>query len=236
MTHPDIKGSLPQVDQEKLQRLTDAMNTFNMITAGDADLVRPGAEHHGVEVIERGVEGPLSYGDYNRLSCQNPSQDAARAARAETVVLICEDYRQSGQYTQERFHGRSRGTLARGTQVEVPQNALIITSAGGPAEFDSTRYAAHRDLLAAIFAANPSVNFELVTHTGVCGGIAHQTGRENARILEQKGALAEHEYMDNFVIKLIKDLQRSGVPNSKMKGLVAVVENDQYKGVKPVKV
>jgi len=202
--------------------LIDAvMNTGELVArlhAGDADLVRPGAEKHGVNVVEGDLFTAMSPGDYNPRLPEGSREEAEKLSKACRMLVVCEDYRQSAD-------------VAEDLGINPKQDAVFAT-AGGDTQPDQARFEADVNFLTAILRMNPSLKLILTHHIGVCGGANHYTSGEMAKIRAgEKGEEKEIEEM-NRRGKQMYDAIIKEVPEATVKQYLVMVDVDnEYKGM-----
>ena len=115
---------------------------------GDADLVREGAKHHGVQVVERTIFEPVSRGidnrgDYNPHLPTGFAEEAAKIKRAKKILKGCIDYRQSADIVDDPEVGVTEG------------EDVIWLDAGGPAQPNEERFQADVEFSAVMLKENP---------------------------------------------------------------------------------
>lgn len=198
-------------------KVQNAVRVFVDLYRGDGDLVREGARHHDVQVVERDIFDALSDGNYNfRIPRKFDNESIKKLIGASRVAWVCEDYRQAAQVAD-----------ALGLRPEGGKEA-VFGIAGGAAQPEEKRFKALADLIAVLSQANPEMEHYLVIHDGVCGGANHYTGGEMKRVREQQGAREEQTKMIEFRTKLVNVLVERGVNPDKIKVGLAVVENDKF--------
>lgn len=193
-----------QATQEKLTKhspLEVAIDMVKKLHAGDPNLVREGAKHHGVQVTEGNLLTPIEHHAYNFRSPQGTKEEIQAIQEATTIVAGCMDYRQSDaiaeQYTDE-------------------PTALFFFTAGGAAQPDEARFQADVEFL--IQASNVSgADLDLYFHTGVCGGANYYTHGEMKTIHDgENGIAAEQEHMDQYGIQFAHALVERGIDADKI--------------------
>lgn len=198
-------------------KVLEAMRVFVDLYQGDGDLVRPGAEHHGVQVVEGDVFDPLSRGNYNfRIPRRVDGASARRLIGAKRTTWVCEDYRQSAEAAE-----------ALGLRPETGDDA-VFGVAGGAAQPEQSRFDAMVDLSASLYGANPEMEQVFVVHDEVCGGANYYTNGEMKEIREEQGVNAEQSRMIGFRTRLVDALIKRGVDPKKIKVGLAVVDQDKF--------
>lgn len=210
------KGDYMETLSPREQGVLGALRRVADLFAGDGDLVRPGAEHHGVQVVQAGVFDPISTGNYNFRLPEASTDEVQALVAAKRVAVVCEDYRQVGQVA-----------AAEGF---TPGVDAVIGVAGGAAQPETQRLDAMADLLAAVAGANPEAEILLGVHTGVCGGANHFTEGGMAKLVAEQGANAEHAAMLGFEEQLKQALIDRGVQSSQISTGIATVEGTQFVG------
>lgn len=205
--------------QEKLFVLEDAARHVAKLHAIDADLVRPGAKAHGVRVIEGDLFTPTQRHNYNPRIPRGTEGEAKRLADCQTIIGVCEDYRQSDEVVQE-------------LRLD-PRKTAVFATAGGAVQPDSARFKADVAFYVAVFDVNPQAEIKLTYHNHVCGGANYFTGKEMEQVFADphRGPSVETEKMDAYGLRMYEaikavryeakvSLYRSNVgPDNDYKGL-----------------
>jgi len=198
------------------ERIMKALSAFYELYKGDGDLVRPGAQKHGVQVIEGSIFDAPSKGNYNFRIPRVDVETATALVNSKRLKIFCEDYRQF-----EEAVTASESNVAEGEDG-------VIGVAGGAAQPEEKRLEAMAELIAASAEVNPEQNYVLGIHTGVCGGAEHFTGGEMSKILSQQGPDAEMENMVVFRTALVNKLTSLGVSPDRIAVGAAVVEGHRF--------
>ncbi len=212
-----------QAPQEKLTKqspLEVAIAMVKNLHAGDPDLVREGAKHHGVQVTEGNLLTPIEHHAYNFRSPQGSKEEIEAITKSKKLVAGCMDYRQSDaiakQYTDE-------------------PTALFFFTAGGAAQPDEKRLQADVQFLAEASRVS-GADIDLFTHTGVCGGANHYTHGEMKSIHDgENGIVAEENRMDQYGTQFAHALVEQGVAAGKIRlNRVAITETNEISVIEPV--
>lgn len=180
------------------EELKIAIQAVRKVFGIDADLVRPGAEAHGVNVTEGNMITPLSEGNYNARIPDGSEKEIEAVRKAKTIAFICEDFRQSHKAAQE-------------FQADV-----VFASAGGPVQPDASRREAMGNLAVALHRVNPGATFIFAYHTEICGGANHFTSKGMEQIYKEKGPEAEFEEMTKFAKDFVSQAIRAGVQGDRI--------------------
>lgn len=187
--------------------------------AGDADLVREGAKHHGVQVVERTLFEPLESGQYNPHLPTGSEEEAQRLSKVRKFVKMCMDYRQSGDVVSDPELGITEGEDA------------VWADAGGAAQPDQERFDADVDFVVAVAQVNPTAEFMFLVHDHVCGGANFYTKGEAKRVREEEGSEAEDNFMVGYGHRFAEAVLAKA-PNANVRmGLAKVDDNEEYAGV-----
>lgn len=217
-------GGIKQVEGGPMNpetRVMEAMTAFVKLYNGDGDLVRPGAQRHGVQVVEGDIFDKPSKGNYNFRIPRHINSETARALiGAKRVAWVCEDYRQFGEVVE-----------ALGLSPETRSDA-VFGIAGGAAQPEQNRSEAMVELIASLSAANPDMEHILLVHDEVCGGANYYTGGKMKEIREGQGVAAEQTQMVDFRTRMVDALKQRGVNPKKIKVGFAVVEHDAFVEIK----
>jgi hypothetical protein len=193
-----------EVPVNPTEELHIAIQAVQKLFHGDADLVRPGAAAHNVEVTEGNMITPLSEGNYNARIPDGSKEEIEAIKRASTIAFICEDFRQSHKAAQEF------------------KADIVFASAGGVVQPDTIRREAMVNLAVTIHRVNPHATFKFAFHTEVCGGAKHFTGGEGGTIDTiykrygvdgDKGELAE---MTKYAKQFVAAAQRAHLPEDRI--------------------
>lgn len=179
----------------------------------DADLVRAGAEQHGIAITQGGMFEPMEKGAYNLRLPDINKGEVEELGGVRSVTLVCMDYRQSWQVAQER-------------RFQPPKDAVIAV-AGGAAQPQQARRQAMVEFLGAIISCNPSVAVNLAVHNGVCGGVNHFTGGEMQKAYQDSPA-QERKAMQGYLEDFADQLQEGGTKPERIKTFIADVEGDGF--------
>jgi hypothetical protein len=217
MASKEITSSA-EVPMNNETQVLNALTVFVDLYSGDGDLVREGAKHHRVQVIEGGdVFGELSPGNYNfRIPREIDLETVRKLIKAKRVAWVCEDYRQSEEVVD-----------ALGLHPESGDDA-VFGVAGGAAQPEQSRFDAMVDLSASLYIANPDMEQIFVVHDGVCGGANFYTNKGMERIVQEGGTEAEQAKMIEFRTKLVNALIERGVKPDKIKVGFAVVQDNKF--------
>ncbi|MFH2085313.1 MAG: hypothetical protein ABII21_00765 [bacterium] len=177
----------------------------------DADLVRPGAAKHGVRVVEGGIFFPMSLGNYNPRLPVESDKEAEKVEAARRLVVVCEDYRQSGDVINDPEIGYEEGDI-------------VFATAGGPVQPDSERLNADVEWINAVIELNPGIAVIFVHHLRVCGGANYFTHQEMERIFAD-GAGAEAEA---FEMERRAAIMPSMIDSSSAQYVALLDEDDEY--------
>jgi len=224
-----------------LERLEKALKGIqsNYSFANEHGLVKAGAKAHGVNLSEGGVFDSLEMtsegkGAYNaRLVKQDEDLEelALGLQKAESLTVICEDYRQSAQVANELGINNDDGKDA------------ILATAGGPTQpMEGDNLERHNSLVEFIIAfheVNSTALIRLIAHDGVCGGHASYIGTaKKAREAKKEEDLEEAvKAEDTVMIAHVRILAIQLVENKVDKeilkgGLAKVSEENKYQGIK----
>lgn len=182
--------------------LTLAIAAVKKLHAGDPDLVREGAKHHGVTVTEGGLLTPVEPHAYNFRSPEGTAQEVAAITHAKTLVVGCMDYRQSDRIAKE--HPGS--------------DTVLFLNAGGAAQPNHDRLQADTEFVAEAYKQGQTPDIYLYYHTGVCGGANYFTDGKMKHIHDDpsQGEAAEKSEMDSFGKQFLDALAGRGVPGDKL--------------------
>lgn len=206
-----------QVDAKMMDRLMSAASTVAQLHSGDADLVRPGAERHGVQVIEGDMFTEMSLGNYNPRLPNGSEGEASALVNIQRLLVVCEDYRQSGE-------------VAREIGITFPGDA-VFASAGGDVQPDQERFKADVDFILSLLNVNPDLKVILSHHIGVCGGADYYTEGHMAEVRKEGGEPAEEKAM-NMLGQGMFDAIFTVKPEANIQQyLVRVDSNDKYGGL-----
>jgi hypothetical protein len=154
-----MKGiSMHERKEKGLSHLIQALRAVQTAFNVEANLVRPGAVLHGISIVEGNLLQPMTRGAYNPRVPDLSQKEIDAITTGKRFAIICEDYRQSAQVVEE-LHNPS----------------VVLSTAGGPDQPDETRRSALAKALYEISMVNPTVEFDLVFHNGICGGCKHYT-------------------------------------------------------------
>jgi hypothetical protein len=196
--------------------LTEVKNLFCI----EADLVRPGAEHHGVSIVEGNILTPMKEHSYNPRVPEATKEEIQAIKNTDRFAVICEDYRQSYEVVRE-----------------LNNPPVVLSTAGGPDQPDGKRRMAIAHLLKESYAVNPAIKFDLVFHNGICGGCKHFTDGETARIQETYGVDGENAIMEDFALALVQDTVALGVPTDAIRLYRSNVgDDDTFCGLTPLNI
>jgi hypothetical protein len=190
--------SAKEVPVNPMEELHIAILAVQQVFGIDADLVRPGAAAHHVEVTEGNSIKPLSEGNYNARIPDGSQEEIEAIQRASTIAFICEDFRQSHKAAQEF------------------KADIVFASAGGVVQPDNIRREAMVNLAVAMHRVNPQATFKFAYHTEICGGANHFTGKKMEHIYKEQGPEAEFEKMTQFAHEFVSRTIKSGVPNDRI--------------------
>lgn len=221
-THSSQKEGAMNPEQNLRKMLLAVRDAY----AGDADLVRPGAAKHGVQVTEGNLVEPLSPGNYNARIPDGSQAEIDAIKKAETIAFICEDYRQSGYLANDNLHA-----------------SVIFASAGGVVQPDETRQDLEADLALAIHKVNHKARIIFAFHTKRCGGGAHFTEHMGEKsmdsIIEREGDEGEMKAMTDYALQLIKKLVNRGMPPDRIELRAVILKPEhghgEYHSVESVK-
>jgi len=182
--------------------LTLAISAVKKLHAGDPDLVREGAKHHGVQVTEGGLLKPIEPHAYNFRSPEGTAQELDALAHAKKIVVGCMDYRQSDRIAKEHPEA----------------DTILFLNAGGVAQPNADRLQADTDFVAAAYKQGQEPDVHLYYHTGVCGGANHFTDGKMKQIHDDpsQGDMVEKTEMDVFGKQYTQALIDRGIPQEKL--------------------
>jgi hypothetical protein len=185
-----------------------AIQTVKRLHAGDPDLVREGAKHHGVSVTTGSMIDAITPHAYNFRIPEGTTQEIQAIKEATTLVVGCMDYRQSDAIAKRH-----------------PDTPLFFT-AGGAAQPNIERLEADVIFVAESFKSNKNQpKIELYVHTGVCGGANHFTDGAIKKIHDENSN-QESTAMEGFGIEFVRKLQMNGVPGDHIKLHAVDINND----------
>lgn len=200
---------------ELLHAMMAAASKVNELHNGDADLVRPGAKHHGVRVIEGDLFTPTDKGNYNPRIPNGSKEEAQRLAQVSTLLGVCEDYRQSDE-------------VVHSPELDLDlQNTAIFSTAGGDAQPDQQRFEADVNFYVSFLDLKPDARVILVHHTNICGGANYYTSGEMKQIRETEGKDGEVKKMNEFGGKMF-DAIRMRKPNANVSLWLSEVGEDNH--------
>jgi hypothetical protein len=177
-----------------MEELNIAILAVRQVFGIDADLVRPGAAAHHVDVTEGNMTTPLSEGNYNTRIPDGSKEEIEAIKQAKTIAFICEDFRQSHKAAHE-FNAD-----------------IVFGSAGGVVQPDNIRREAMVNLAVAMHRVNPQAKFMFAYHTEICGGANHFTSKRMERIYKDQGPEAEFEKMTQFAHEFVSRTIKAGLP------------------------
>ncbi len=197
----EVVHSAKEVAVNPIEELHIALVAVQQVFNIDADLVRPGAAAHHVEVTEGNMITPLSEGNYNTRIPDGSPEEIEAIKQARTIAFICEDFRQSHKAAQE-------------FKADV-----VFASAGGVVQPDDVRREAMVNLAVAMHRVNPRATFKFAFHTEVCGGAKHFTGGEGGAmdsIYKQRGVAGELAEMTNYAKQFVSAALRAHLPDTRI--------------------
>ena len=180
-----------------MEELNIAILAVRQVFGIDADLVRPGAATHHVDVTEGNMITPLSEGNYNARIPDGSQEEIEAIQKAKTITFLCEDFRQSHKAAQE-FN-----------------SDVVFASAGGVVQPDRYRRDAMANLAFAMHRVNPDAKFIFAYHMEICGGANHFTSKRMERIYKDQGPEAEFEKMTEFAHAFISQVIKTGLPDDR---------------------
>lgn len=184
----------------------------------DADLVRSGAEQHGVNVVEGSIFSRMSAGNYNPRLPLGTESEASQFRGAEKLLVVCEDYRQSEDVASDPKLGIMQVVDA------------VFATAGADTQPDEDRFEADVAWIIAVIDLNPSIAVILTHHIGVCGGANYFTKGEMAKTRArsvQEEIEAMNKYGRGMYERIVQDRPEANVSSY----LVMVDEHDEYGGL-----
>ncbi len=192
---------MKEVPVKPMEELNIAILAVQKVYSNDANLVRPGAIAHKVDVTEGNMVTPLSEGNYNARIPDGTPEELEAIKQAGTIAFICEDFRQSHKAAQE-------------FQADV-----VFASAGGVVQPDNIRREAMVNLAIAMHRVNPRAKFKFAFHTEVCGGAKHFTGGEGGSmdtIYKQHGVEGELTEMTKYAKQFVAAVLRAHLPEDRI--------------------
>lgn len=194
------------------QKLLDALTRMYELYKGDGELVRPGAEKHGVRVIKGSVFDKPVRGNYN-FRLMEPTVESVRAlGQVRSIAVVCEDYRQFAE-------------VVEGAHLNPGENEdAVFGVAGGSAQPNNERRVALVDVVAMAMGLNPEMQLMAAIHTGVCGGAEHFTGGEMSKL----NPAEESQKMVDFRSEFVNELVAKGVSQNRINVGTAIVEGHNF--------
>lgn len=199
-----LKGSIEGLS------LAEAIRRAASVFAKDLELVAEAARAHNVALSKGDVFYLPRPGAYNLRLPKGDMGAVQRLAHSGRVIIACMDYRQSSDV------------------VDATKANVWMLMAGGAAQPNERRLAAAVDLVAALYRANPEMQFSLLAHNRICGGVNHFTG---GRIvgLSHEGEMGELELHLNNTDGRLQDL---GVPRGAYElGIARIGEGNDFLGI-----
>jgi hypothetical protein len=190
-----------EVPVDPMEELNIAIEAIKELFHGDADLVRPGAAAHNVDVTEGNMITPLSEGNYNARIPDGLPEEIEAIKKAGTIAFICEDFRQSHKAAQQ-------------FKADV-----VFASAGGVVQPDKIRREAMVNLAVAMHRVNPQAKFKFAFHTEVCGGAKKFTGGEGGTmdtIYKKYGVEGELAEMTKYAKQFVAAALRAHLPDDRI--------------------
>lgn len=193
-----MQNNLKEAPVSPKEELNIAIFVIRQFFGIDADLVRPGAAAHHVDVTEGNMITPLSEGNYNARIPDGSPEEIEAIREAKIIAFICEDFRQSHKVAKE-------------CNADV-----VFGSAGGAVQPDNIRRQAMVNLAVAMHRVNPQAKFIFAFHTEICGGANHFTGKKMEHIYREQGPEAEFEKMTQFAHEFVSRTIKAGVPKDRI--------------------
>ena len=199
---------------ERNSELKKAIEQVRKAYGGDADLVRPLAEEHGVQVVEgTSTDTEMSKGDYHPR-IPDETKDIPGIMTADGTVIVCPDGRQAAEVVKEM-------------KRRWGENLIVLAGAGGPDQPDKSREDAGVAFAAASHEAH-SGKVGGVFHLKGCGGVM-ASSEEMKRIVEAGKWEKEEEEMTRLGRRFMRRAIEAGVPKEQAHLYVARIgEDDEY--------